>query len=221
MFARFFNQNYKLLIIITLFLSGFIAYSNTFHNSFHFDDGSSITDNFAIRDLQNLRNIWNFWPSRFITYLSFSINYHFHQLNVFGYHLVNLLVHIISAILIFYFIFLTFSTPKMKDANITKHANVIAFFVALIFLAHPIQTQAVTYITQRIASLATLFYLASLIFYIKSRLLEERLINGNIYYFLSLIMAVIAMFTKEITITLPFVILLYEIHFLKQKIALN
>jgi protein O-mannosyl-transferase len=212
--ARFLNQNYKLLIIITLLLLGCVLYSNTFHSSFHFDDKSSIVDNFAIKNIRNLQNIWNYWPPRFITDFSFSINYHFNHFDVFGYHLVNILIHIISSILVFYFILLTFLTPKMKDEDISKHASLIAFFSASIFLTHPIQTQAVTYIVQRAASLATLFYLASLVFYIKSRLLKEK---GGACYIASLGMAVIAMFTKEITITLPLMVLLYEVYFFKTK----
>jgi protein O-mannosyl-transferase len=217
MLVKFFNKNYKSLGIILLILLGLIIYSNSLHNSFHFDDELSVTNNSAIRNIGNLRNIWNFYPARFIAHLSFSINYHFNHFDVFGYHLANLLIHIISAILVYFFILLTFSTPRMKDENIAKYANLIALFSALIFLTHPIQTQAVTYISQRIASLAALFYLASLIFYIQSRLLEEKLINGSIYYFLSLMMAVMAMFTKEITITLPLMVLFYEVYFFKAK----
>ncbi|MFC1624161.1 tetratricopeptide repeat protein [Candidatus Omnitrophota bacterium] len=215
------SSYFNILAIIILCCVGFIIYSNTFHSSFHFDDESSIVNNFAIKNILNLRNIWDFWPPRFIAHLSLSINYHFHQLDVFGYHLVNLLIHIISAILVFYFILLTFSTPRMKGEDIARHANIVAIFIASIFLTHPIQTQAVTYIIQRLTSLATLFYLASLIFYIKSRLSEEKPLHSRIYYFLSLIVAAIAMFTKEVTLTLPFAVLLYEVSFFKVKNRIN
>ena len=67
---------------------------------------------------------------------------------------------------------MTLSTPAMKENKITQHANLIALFAGLVFVSHPIQTEAVTYIWQRAASMAALFYLASLCFYVKSRLLH-------------------------------------------------
>ena len=214
----------KLRAIIIISCLGIIVYSNTFFASFQFDDRSSIIDNFAIRNIHNFQKIWNFWPCRFITYLSIAFNYHFHQLNVLGYHLFNLLVHLGSAILVWWFTLLTFSTPTMKDRKITYHANIISLFVGLVFVTHPIQTQGVTYIVQRATSMATLFYLASLSFYVKSRLLQEKESTSGLvrlYYISSLITAILAMFTKEMTITLPLTICFYEFTFLKTKRALN
>ncbi len=224
MTARIFNQKYKLLVISTLLLLGTLIYSNTFYSSFYFDDTGSIVNNSAIRNILNLQAIWNFWPTRFITYFSVALNYHLSQLNVFSYHLFNLTVHLSSAILVWWFMLLTFSTPAMNGKKITKHANLIAFFAGLVFMTHPIQTQGVTYIIQRAVSLATLFYLASLSLYVKSRLLQQqgkRPIVSRLFYCFSLITAVLAMFTKEMTITLPLMLLLYEACFLKTKERLN
>ena len=178
-------------------------------------------------------------PRRFITYLSIAFNYHFHGLNVFGYHLFNLAVHLLSAFLVWWLALLTFSTPMMKEQKIARHANLIALFAGLIFVAHPIQTEAVTFIVQRAASMATMFYLASLCFYIKSRTVKipspprgglprqrRGLERGDykkhiFYYICSLLTAVLAMFTKETAITLPLMILLYEFCFLKTKKNFN
>jgi tetratricopeptide (TPR) repeat protein len=101
----------------------------------------------------------------------------------------------------------------MKDNKITQHANLIALFAGLIFVSHPLQTEAVTYIVQRAASMATLFYVATLCLYVKSRLVQDT--RMKIYYIGSLLTAVVAMFTKEIAITLPLMILLYEFSFFK------
>ena len=114
---------------------------------------------------------------------------------------------------------MTLSTPAMRGNRIIRHANLIALFAGLVFVSHPVQTEAVTYIWQRAASLATLFYLASLCFYVKSRLLQE---DGSPslwknYYIDALILAILAMFTKEIAITLPLMIVLYEFSFLNVK----
>jgi len=166
--------------------------------------------------MANLQSIWDYMPSRFVTFLSFAFNYHFYQLNVFGYHLFNLAIHLATAILVWWLTLLTFSTPVMKKDKISQHANLISLLAGLVFVSHPLQTESVTYICQRSASLAALFYLASLCFYIKSR----DAINGvstSFYYVASLITAILAMFTKETAITLPLMILLYEYCFLKTK----
>ncbi len=141
----------------------------------------------------------------------------------------NLLIHIANALLVYFFVLLTFRTPSMRQsADSSPPAPVlIALFSALLFVSHPLQTQAVTYVIQRFASLATFFYLLSLVMYIKGRLAIEkqddtkgRLISGPslLFYLVSLISAVCAMKTKEIAFTLPLVILLYEFIFFKSPV---
>ena len=216
MLTRFFNRNYKLLSIIILLLFGFIVYSNTFFNSFHFDDGSGIVNNFAIRDIWNLRNIWNAWPARFITILTFALNYHFSKVNVFSYHVFNTAIHLASAILVFWLTILILSTPTMKKNAISKYADSIALFVGLIFVTHPVQTQSVTYIWQRSSSLVGFFYLFSLCFYIKTRLLQidnKATSKWPFFYAFSYVFCILSMFTKENAATLPLIVLLCEFCF--------
>jgi tetratricopeptide (TPR) repeat protein len=113
----------------------------------------------------------------------------------------------------------------MKKDEIAKHSNLIAFLTAAVFVSHPLQTEAVTYIVQRATSLSALFYLASLCLYIKSRVLEiegtDSGQNHNLYYFASLITASVGMLTKEMLITLPLAVVLYEFIFLKTQHRLN
>ena len=203
----------KLLSIVLIAFLGIIVYSNTFYCAFQLDDDLSIVNNFFIRDLSNLHDIWAFWPSRFITYLSIAVNYHFHQLNLPGYHLFNLLVHIITALLVWWLIRLTLSTPVMITNRIARESDLIALLAGLVFVVHPVQTEAVTYVIQRAASMSSLFYLASLCCYIKARLSKQG--EGARFYTGAMIMAVAAMFTKEIAITLPLMVLLYEFFFLR------
>lgn len=193
---------YSIFAIIAL---GIIVYSNTFFSSFHFDDDAYIINDFAIRNLHNLHDIWNICPCRFLTFLTLAINYHFSQLNVLGFHLFNLAVHLATALLVWWLVKLTFAT------------DIIALLAALIFVSHPVQIEAVTYIWQRAASLSAFFYLLSLCFYIKSRLQKD----SRHYYILSIFTAIAAMFTKENAITLPLMILLYEFSFLKGKKPVN
>jgi len=224
MIAGIFNQRYKLLAISTLLLLGALIYSGTFFSSFHFDDTVSIVNNPAIRNIFNLKAIWNSWPTRFITYLSISLNYHFSHLKVFGYHLFNFLAHICASIMVWWFILLTFSTPAMRDKSLAKYANLLAFFGGLVFMAHPVQTQAVTYIIQRATSLTALFYVACLSMYVKSRLMQQQSedpVVSRLFYCGSFVAAIMAMFTKEIAVTLPFIVLLYEVSFLKKEGRFN
>ena len=204
----------KLLAIIIISFLGIIIYSNTFNCSFQFDDLHYIVENSFIRTFQNFLTHWQFYPCRFIPFLSIAINYHFSGLNVFSYHVFNLIVHLASAILVWWLTLLTLSTPAMKENKITQHVNLIALFAGLVFVSHPLQTEAVTFIWQRTASMAAMFYLASLCLYVKSRLLATSGDhNGRPYYIFSLIMAVAAMFTKENSITLPLMIVLHEFCF--------
>ena len=214
-------------------LLGILIYSNVLNSPFIFDDEMYITDNYQIRDISNLLN--DFSGTRYIGFLSFAINYYFGGLNTFGYHLVNVIIHILNAILVYFLVSLTFKTGigigkgMGKDKDISSPIplpDFIAFSVSLIFLVHPIQTQAVSYITQRFTSLATFFYLLALVLYIKARLkgTEAKRLKGrfNLFpfsplYLLSLFSAVLAMKTKEISFTLPFVIFLYEFTFFSNQ----
>lgn len=212
-----FNLSKRCLPIIVISILGIAVYSNTFNSSFQLDDKGSIVENFKIRNLGNLKSIWAFWPTRFITYLSFAFNYRFNKLDVFGYHLFNLIIHLPSAILVWWLSLLTFSTPYMRGKKKTAGADSFALFTGLIFVSHPIQTEGVTYIVQRAASMATLFYLASLCLFVKSRLSQQEKSSSQAsrpYFYGSLISAVAAMFAKEMAITLPFMVLLYEYCFL-------
>lgn len=214
----------KILTIIVFACLGFIIYSNTFRCSFHLDDENSIITNLSIRRISDPGAVWKFWPTRFITYLSVGLNYHFHKLDVRGYHLFNLVAHIFCAVLVYWFFLLTLRAPAVKGGKIANHAGLAAFFAGLIFLTHPVQTQGVTYIIQRAVSLTTFFYLASLCLYIKAMLLPSENNNSavrGLFYFGSILSAVIAMFTKEIAVTLPLMILLYYFYFLKTKKGAN
>lgn len=195
---------------------GIIVYSNTFTSPFHFDDKVFIAENPAIKELTNLGMIWNYWASRFITFLTFAINYKINGLDVFGYHLVNLIIHLGSSIGVFWLTTLILSTPNTKDDSIARHSLPISLFTALIFLSHPLQTESVTYILQRATCLSGFFYILSICLYLKSRLLQGEAKSWAGLYTTSLLFALLSMFTKEQTITLPFTILICEILFFRK-----
>lgn len=218
------NPNTKLLEnpvfhILILTVIAILAYSNTFQVPFLFDDEGSIQLNPAVHGLTNFFNGgYNFLPNRVIGYLTFAINYQLGELNVVGYHIVNLLIHIISALLVYSLVRVTFRTPKLDKLFSEQQINMFAFTVALLFVSHPVQTQAVTYIVQRVAALATMFYLAGIVCYARWRFTRVETdsflkVFTSPWYVLSFIVAVLAMKTKEIAFTLPLIILLYECSF--------
>ncbi len=200
-----------LVVFLLLSLLTVLIYSNTFSASFHFDDEQNIMTNPQIKDLSNFLD---FSASRHVGLLSFALNYHFGRLDVFGYHLVNLLIHTTNGFLVYILVLLLFRTPFMRPSSspssIQQDTAGIAFTTALLFVADPIQTQAVTYIVQRFTSLATLFYLLSVVCYLKWRLAAPERGSRYLWYGGAWVSTILAMKTKEISFTLPFMILLVE-----------
>jgi len=220
--------------ILSVVLLGVILYSNILHAPFVFDDHGSIVEDDITKNINTaFKNISN---SRYLTQLSFSLNYVIGGLRPFGYHLINNIIHVINATLVYYLVVLTFRTPFFRTcyaSRLTPDTShyFIAFSSAFIFVAHPIQTQAVTYIVQRATSMATMFYLISLIMYIKFRIQDTgfRIQDGTsnnqaaspityrfapfFSYSVSVLCAILAMKTKEIAFTLPIIILIYEFSF--------
>jgi tetratricopeptide (TPR) repeat protein len=208
---------------ILIVIIGVAIYSNTFHVPFILDDEGSIQLLTPVHGLANyFAEGWpgyNYLPNRAFGYLTFALNYEFGGLNVTGYHLINLIIHISTALLVYYFIKLIFRTPYMQRAGITNNQiSGFAFVVSLIFVCHPIQTQAVTYIVQRLTSMSAMFYLAALVCYMRWRLLKIDSApiargQGLGWYCLTMISTLLAMRTKEIAFTLPVIILLCEFSF--------
>jgi len=215
----YFNPSNQLkTVFFILCLLATLIYSNTFSSSFHFDDNTRIVDN---PEIKHLSNFLDFSGNRYVGYLSFALNYHFGGLNVFGYHLVNLLIHITNGFLVYLLVLFLFKTPPMQTfpsaqsspSSLLGNPTWIAFGAALLFVVHPIQTQAVTYIVQRFASLATLFYLLAVVLYLKWRLMQTGERYRFLWYMGALISTILGMKTKEITFTLPFILVLIEFVF--------
>lgn len=194
---------------------GLLIYSNSLHGSFQFDDYTFIAGQPENVDLHNIKAVWKDaypYPTRFITFLTFALNYYFHKFDVFGYHAVNLLLHLINALLIRWLVLLILQTPKLRNSVYATFREKFALIVSLLFLCHPIQTGAVTYIAQRFASLSALFYLAAICFYLSGRLKKRE--EGKPFFLAGMFSAVLAMFSKENSFTLPFAVILTEATFL-------
>jgi hypothetical protein len=212
-----------LVHLIIIFIVGLISYFNTFNVPFHFDDYDYIVDNPLIKkpgfllnppatgEIEPSDNVVHTNKTRFIGYLSFLLNYRLHGLDVTGYHVTNLALHILNAALVYLLVITTCKTPFMLSSALK--ARYIALFSALLFVSHPVQTEAVTYITQRFTTLVALFYILSLFLYIQSRLqIADK--RSGILYAGALVSALLAMKTKENAFTLPLAIAFYEFVFL-------
>ncbi|MDP2689597.1 MAG: tetratricopeptide repeat protein [Deltaproteobacteria bacterium] len=208
---RFHSNIYLPLILI---VAGLAVYSNAFGGPFVFDDRPFIVENEWIKSPGNF-----LMPAglRYVGDLSFAINFYFNGLDTFGYHLVNIILHISNAVLLFFLVRGIFHTPVLRGAFASgrdgRLPELAAFSVSAIFLVHPMQIQAVTYISQRYTSLAAFFYLASLVCFLRSRRAEGRGKARRFFYAVSLISTVMAMKTKEISFTIPFMMLIFDAAF--------
>ena len=196
-----------------------LVYSNTLDVPFYFDDHRNIAKNEHIRltrlSLNNLIAAAFDSPlsQRPIANITFALNHYIHGNDLAGYHVVNILIHVTNGILVYLLVLSILSTPAMGHAYKPQSVP-IALVGALIWLLHPIQTQSVTYVVQRMNSLATLFYLSSLLLFAKARQTDSRG-KGWAWFGGCVIAGILALATKEIAATLPFFILLYEWYFVQ------
>lgn len=210
------NIQKHLLAILLISIVATAIYSNSFDCSFHFDDQHAIVENYAIHRF-DIKQIFS--SSRPILELTLAINYHFGKLNVFGYHLVNLLLHISNGIMLYFILLWTTNLPSIND-KYRERSYRIALYASLIFIAHPIQTQAVTYIISRSSVLATTFYLLAFVLFIRAESLEQRAKNSTLHAPRSLLLlgaffaSCLGMGTKQIAATLPLTLLIYDFYFI-------
>ena len=190
----------------------FLLYSNTFASPFIFDDWYHIEANRHIR-LTSLS--WDaIWQAAFdspldrpVAYITLALNYYFHGYALFGYHLVNIIVHLGTAIFLYMFLQTTLSLEQAQQK--LKYSAWLPLTAALVWLVHPLQVQSVTYIIQRMNSLAAMFYILAMLLYVRGRLAKG--LGRQAFLFIgSLCSGVLALGSKEIAASLPLFILLYE-----------
>jgi hypothetical protein len=207
----------NLLAVVLIVVLASVVYLNSFHVSFRFDDIPNILYNpnvqikiFSWDRLEQSLRITYGETIRVFSYFTFAINYYFGEFNVFGYHLVNLIIHIASGIFLYWFLILTFNLPFLKE-RYGPISYKVALFTSLIFIVHPIQTQSVTYIVQRMSSMAGMFYLLSMVLYIKGRSSPG---GSRFYYFGGMVLSyLLGVFSKENAAILPAFVVLYEFYF--------
>ncbi len=202
------GKKFHIIAVCLIILAVGIAYSNTYTASFHFDDQHTIIENPRIKHLENIPSF--FYKSegpvgtRPLLLTTLAINYAIGGLNVVGYHIFNNVLHAINGIMVYLFILATLNLPSLRD-RYSAIAKEIALFGALIFVVHPIQTQAVTYIISRSMPMATFFYLLGILVYHKAVTT-----NKKSYFGLLVLVVFLGMTSREDFFTFPVILFLYD-----------
>lgn len=211
--ALFARKTVQYLVLLALIL---LCYGHTLDVPFYLDDNYSLRGNEAIQQV-DLGALWKFSAARIVGYLTFALDYAVHGYTLAGYHLVNILIHVLATFMAYQVALALLKTPRLESMANEQAILWLPLITALIFAIHPLQIQAVTYIVQRLASLVALFYLSSMYCYLQFRLSktpEKKIIFG----FLLIISGCLALFTKQNAVTIPLVFLLLEwIFFNPQK----
>jgi len=187
------------------------AYHNCFGVPFIYDDQLAIVENPSIRRL---------WPplgallsepagttvgGRPLANLTLAVNYAVSGNGVWSYHALNVLIHILSGLTLFGVARRTLSGPVLRE-RFGRDSAVLSLAIALLWSLHPLQTECVTYVVQRVESLMGLFYLLTLYCFIRS--VESprpaRWLVGSVAACL------LGMATKEVMATAPIIVLLYD-----------
>ncbi len=200
------------LVGLTVFLV-FLIYSSNLEGPFVFDDGRNIKDNPAIRliDLSwpGLKEAATNSPlhNRPLAYVSFALNYYFDGYRTVGYRLVNILIHILAGVFLYLFLETTLGSPALQPRF--GNNRWLPYIAVLIWLVHPLHTQSVTYIVQRMNSMAAMFYILSMLCYARARLAQVLAFKWLLAA-ACLMSGILALATKETAATLPGFILIYE-----------
>jgi tetratricopeptide (TPR) repeat protein len=210
-------------VLLLLFI-GLLCYGGTFSVPFEFDDFSAIVVNSDVTGSKSLLQLLLHGGARRVVNLTFALNYRLHGLQLFGYHLVNLLIHLATTLTL-YFLITTllkslytnssvFEADELAPHTSANGSVYIAFTAALLFVCHPLQTQAVTYVVQRYTSLVALFYLLTVLAYVKGRLHGGQVgtvqLSRCCFVFAG-VSAVLALLSKQSVYSLPLMILLLEV----------
>jgi Flp pilus assembly protein TadD len=192
-----------------LVLAALAAYHNSFSGPFIFDDELWITKN------PTIRHLWPIWPvlspppglifqGRPVLNLSLAINYALSGTGVWGYHALNLAIHITAGLALFGIVRRTLRRPVMRERFPTGAG--LAFAVAAIWMLHPLQTESVTYVIQRAESLMGMFYLLTVYCFVRG---TDSPASG-IWYVLSITACLCGMATKEVMVSVPLIVMLYD-----------
>ncbi|MFC1826327.1 hypothetical protein ACFLZQ_00140 [Thermodesulfobacteriota bacterium] len=213
------------IVPLLLFLVA-ISYANTLYSPFVLDDIHSFIEepNVFVRDFSfdsfSKLSSTVFGKARLIPLATFSVNHYLAKGQMPLYHITNIVIHLLATLVVYWFIKTLLKTPVGASALRGISGAYFSFFVAALWALNPVQTNAVTYIVQRMTSISTLFYLAALTFYVKARLDTTQKRRGVFYVFFAG-MALCAFLSKENSYMLPVAILLVEWIFILPSIVVK
>ena len=232
--------------LVIIALAAVAVYLNSFAVPFLLDDLVWISKN------PSIRHLWPIWQvlypphdalvrGRPVVSLTLAINYALGGMNVWGYHVLNLAIHILAAWTLFGVVRRTLMLPRLRE-RFNSAATPLALVVAILWMLHPLQTESVTYVIQRTEALVGLFYLLTLYCVIRaatsSHASSAKLLSGSqppacgfagianrqespdtaastkLWYIAATAACLLGMATKELMVTAPVIVLLYDRTFL-------
>jgi len=219
--VKFYKHFFHFALLSILII---LCYSNSLNNSWHFDDEPNIVkneniriENFEWEDLKKtFRSPSSGNISRPLALFSFALNYSYSGIDTTSYHIVNISVHIISSLFVYLVFLNTLYLYRKKEYSLKNDIadQDIALLGTVLWAIHPIQTQAVTYIVQREASMAAMFCMVAMYCYIKFRQ-NHGILQKVLLLFLAFFFWIAGIFSKENVVMLPLVLLGYEIAFFR------
>ncbi len=210
-----------------IFLLCFIIialYSNSFDCSWHLDDYHNIVRNSKIHisDLEPSSLYKAFFAKpgkrntlyRPVPMLTFAVNWYAGNGKVWGFHFVNVSIHLINAIFLYLSISALLQTPAI-DNKTKENAYFVALFASAFWAINPIHVNTVTYIVQRMAAMAAMFYISGIYFYLKGKLEPVKLKKG-LFFTACFLSFLLGMGSKENAVLMPISIILIEFIFFKR-----
>jgi tetratricopeptide (TPR) repeat protein len=192
---------------VLIVLAGVAAYYNSFRGVFIFDDVPAILGNASVTKGPSLRKL--LWEQVPVVTLTLAANYALGASDVWGYHAFNLAVHLLGSLTLFAIARRTLLSARLRE-RFGPASTGLALAVAMLWMLHPVQTQAVTYIIQRRESLMGLLYLLTLYCAIRGEGSRRR----AWWHAAAVAACLLGMRTKQVMVTAPLIVLLYDRTFL-------
>lgn len=200
----------SLLAGCLIVVAAIVVYQNSLGGEFVFDDAAAVIENTSI---QHLWPIWQaFCPPKtgapvtgrpFLNF-TFALNYAVGGNQPLGYHVLNLVIHLCNGLLLFGIVGRTLRLPDECDR--WAAATLLAFAVALLWAVHPLQTESVTYVSQRAESLVGFFYLLTLYCFLRG----ATSLRSIAWYAATVVACLFGMASKEVMVTAPVLVLLFD-----------
>jgi tetratricopeptide (TPR) repeat protein len=219
---QLFKKYPQIISFVLIALISIIAYNNTFEVPLQFDDGAHIVERDKIKKFENYTTAkhWASINNRPLAHFTLAVNYVISEMDTTSYHIFNLIIHILAGLIAFLLTREILSLPMFSRRYKPLARDSIALFTALIFVSHPIQTQAVTYIIQRMTSMAGLFYMLSVYLYILARnkqIKANSLQSGAMLLVIAGVAGVAGFLSKQSAVTFPLAWLLTELFFIRDR----